>query len=196
MINFEDAFNKYVKNKKRKKHCISTANFMKKYANYFGINEEKAYISGLVHDIGKELSDEKILELTLSFQKRDLIEIKFFDFKKRYPFLLHGVASAEIMISELDITDISLLSAAIFHTTGGTNLDKLSKFTFLADFCEPTRAFNEAKIVEKIITKKYDFEKAYFFTYQYILIDLAKRMVEICPDSIEGYNEALSLIKN
>ena len=196
MINFEEAFNKYVKNKKRKKHCISTANFMKKYANYFGINEEKAYISGLVHDIGKELSDEKIIELTLSFQKRELIEIKFFDFKKRFPFLLHGVASAEIMIGELDITDISLLSAAIFHTTGGINLDKLSKFTFLSDFCEPTRAFNEAKIVERVITKKFNFDKAYFLTYQYILIDLAKRMVEICPDSIEGYNEALSLIKN
>jgi len=195
LADYEVIFEKYVKSKKRKKHCVSTALFMKKYARHFGINEESAYLSGLIHDLGKELSVEEILEFSDSFIKRGLFEVKYVDFKKRFPFLLHGVASAEIMISELGISNISLLSSAVFHTTGGVNLDKLSKFTFLADFCEPTREFKEAKIVHKLITKKRDFDRAYFFSYRFIIEDLIRRMVEICPDSIEGYNEALSFVK-
>ncbi|HOV15187.1 MAG TPA: hypothetical protein PK771_12940, partial [Spirochaetota bacterium] len=159
-------------------------------------NESKAYISGLIHDIGKELSDNEILDFSESFRKRNIVDIKYWDFKITIPFLLHGVASAEIMVRDLKINDIDLLSAAISHTTGGTNLDKLSKFTYIADFCEPTRKHKEAKIIERLITKKYDFDRAYFMTYRFVLSDLTKRMVKICPESVDGYNEALSLCLN
>ncbi|OHD11215.1 MAG: hypothetical protein A2Y34_11840 [Spirochaetes bacterium GWC1_27_15] len=194
MQDYKEIIKNYIKDKKRLKHSISTGLYMQKNAKLFEIDEEKAYIAGLLHDIGKELSKEEIINLALDFEKRNIYEIKHFSFKKRHSFLLHGVASAEIMIRDLGITDTDILIASICHTTGGINLSLLAKYTFLSDFCEPLRDFKEAKIIHKYLVKEKNFNKAYFYTYNYVIRHLLKREVEICVESIDGYNEALRLL--
>ena len=43
----------------RYEHSILVAEEAKKLANHYNIDEEKAYIAGLVHDIAKEFSDDE-----------------------------------------------------------------------------------------------------------------------------------------
>lgn len=192
--NLFEILNKYIKKTKRISHSISCANFMRKYAADFSIDPEKAYIAGLLHDLGKELPHEKILEFALSYSQRNYEKLEYLSFKKRHIFLLHGAASAELMIRELGINDPDILIAASHHTTGGFNIPKLAKYTFLADFCEPKRKYKHSKIVYKALIKENDFNKAYHLTYKYLIESLLVRNWEICPESIEGYNEALLLI--
>jgi predicted HD superfamily hydrolase involved in NAD metabolism len=187
---------KYLNDEKRINHSISTANFMKEHSQKFGIDPEKAYIAGILHDIGKNFQTKEIIQLAQSYQNRKITQIKYFDFKIKHPFLLHGVAGAEIMISELNIVDEELLSSAIHHTTGGVNIPDIAKFTFICDFCEPIREYKESKKVHKILTVKKDFYKSYFLTYFYLIEDLLERKLEICLESIDGYNDALNLLKS
>lgn len=182
---------KYIKKSKRLSHSVSCANFMKKYAQIFDIDPDKAYVCGLLHDIGKEIEPERMLKLAGEYNNRNVEKIEFYDFKKRHIFLLHGNVSSEIMIRELNIQDKEILISASHHTTGGTNLSKLAKFTFLSDFCEPDRKYKPSKIVYNTLIKEKNFNKALFLTYKFVINNLLEKNWEICPESIEGYNEAL-----
>ena len=191
-----DILDGYIENKKRKKHSISTANFMEKYAPLIGVDPEKSYIAGLLHDIGKYQDKDRIVEMAESYDARGIEHINYFDFKKEHPFLLHGVASAEILLSTGIINDNELVLAISHHTTGGADISRLAKYTFISDFCEPMRKYKESKKVRNVLIKKKDFERAYFLSYYYLIESLIERKMEICIESIEGYNDSLIILKN
>jgi len=184
---------KYLIDKKRIIHSISTANFMEKNARIFNIDKNKAYTAGFLHDLAKDLKDDKLINLSESFMKRNIIKINYFDFKKEHPFLLHGVASSELIIRELSIYDKDLLEAVCAHTLGGEKISKLAMFTFISDFCEPRRNYVHAKVVQRMLIKEKKFNKAYFYSYFFLLYNLIRKQKEICPESIEGYNKAHKL---
>ncbi len=187
---------KYLKNEKTISHSISTAMFMKKYAGFFDIDTEKAYYAGLFHDIAKDLEIEKVIELAKNFIKREIFEIKYFDFKLKNPLLLHGVAAAEILVNDYNVKEIDILMAVSQHTIGGANLPKLAQFTYFADYCEPLRKYDDSLKIRKIVTKEKNFYKAYYFSYNYILNHLLSKNRLICPEAIDGYNEALQIYEN
>ncbi len=187
---YKDFLKKYL-SEKRINHSISTAKLMHKYADDFNIDPEKAYISGILHDIARELTDDEIITLAKKFVMRKVCKINYLKFKLNHPHLLHGVASAELIISELKIRDKEILEAACFHTLGGTHLTNLAKFTFLSDYCEPLRNNPASRKVLKILIKEKNFNKAYFYTYHFLLEYLLHKNKIICPESIEGYNEAI-----
>ena len=58
---------KYITNKDRLLHCVSTAENMARYASLFSIDYNTAYFCGLYHDLAKELSPQEMLDLTESF---------------------------------------------------------------------------------------------------------------------------------
>lgn len=192
MNNYIKFLSKYISGK-RFRHSISTANFMKQYAKYFNIKKEIAYLAGLLHDIAKELSNKKIISLSNNFKKRNIVKINYFEFKKNYPALLHGVASAEILFTKMNIDDYQILEAACYHTQGGPNISDLSKFTFISDYCEPFRNYVHAIKIRNIITNERKLNKAYYFTYTYLIQGLIKRKKIICPESIDGYNYSLKI---
>jgi len=187
---------KYLKNERRISHSISTAMFMKKYAEIFDIDQEKAYYVGLFHDIAKELEIENVVELSKNFIKREIFDIKYFNFKIKNPILLHGVAAAEILVKDHNITDFEILIAVSQHTTGGINLPKLAQFAYFADYCEPLRKYRDSLKVRKIVTKEKNFYKAYYFCYNYIISHLLSKNKLICPEAIDGYNEAVQIYEN
>jgi len=189
-----DIYKDFLKNylsDKRINHSVSTAKLMQKYADFFKINSEKAYISGILHDTARELPDKEIIKLAKKFIKRKVCKINYMKFKLNHPHLLHGVASAELMISKLKIQDGEILEAACYHTLGGKHLTNLAKLTFISDYCEPLRNNSASRKVLKILIKEKNFNKAYFYTYHFLLKYLLYKNKIICPESIEGYNEAI-----
>ncbi len=186
---------KYLKDEDRINHSISTANFMKEYSEKFNINKDEAYISGLLHDLAKDIPINKIIELSKSFIKRKIIEIKYFDYKKNHPGVLHGVAAAELIIKNLKLNNKEILESVCCHTCGGSNISLLSIFTFVCDFCEPLRNYSPSKKVYKIIVKENNLYKAYLYSYIYLIERLLVKQKFIILDSIEGYNSALKLYK-
>ncbi|MBQ2124182.1 MAG: HD domain-containing protein, partial [Spirochaetales bacterium] len=118
---------KYIGSKDRLLHCISTAENMARYSSLFNIDYNTAYFCGLYHDLAKELSPQEMLELTESFVKRDIVSIAYLDFKRATPTLLHGVASAELLIREYGNVPKDRLVAICAHTLGGQKLSRLAK---------------------------------------------------------------------
>lgn len=187
---------KYIHNKDRLLHCISTAENMARYSDLFNIDYDTAYFCGLYHDLAKEMSPQEMLELAESFIKRDIVPIAYLDFKRNTPTLLHGVASAELLLREFTDIPKDRIAAICSHTLGGQKLSRLAKYMFMFDFCEPRRRYKEAHKVFNILIKEKDFDKAYLATYAYQIKDLLDKKKNICPESIEGYNEAIAYAKS
>ncbi len=76
---------------------------------------DKAYIAGLLHDIGK------------SADAQTIIQEKLPQYKEMPKFSYHQFAGAYIANNIFGITDQSILNAIKYHATGNENMDDLSK---------------------------------------------------------------------
>ena len=117
----------------RYEHSVSTANTCRKLAGMFSYDRDKAYFTGLVHDIAREYSDEKQLETAV------LAGIRPEGIYLEKPMLLHGRAGAYILEKKFGIEDREILDAISVHTTGDEGMSILGKILFIADYIEPKR---------------------------------------------------------
>lgn len=119
----------------RYRHSLGVADTAREMARIFGIDEDKAYLTGLLHDYAKGVSGATLLEIAVA---NDLVED---DIERQAPDLLHAMVGAWMLENELGITDISILNAVRFHTLGDTNMTALDKIIYLADMIEPGRDY-------------------------------------------------------
>lgn len=122
-------------NERRFHHTEGVAKTSRELARKFGADEKKAEIAGILHDYCKQWSGEKLYEVLQSVP--DLPE-DLMDFNKE---LWHAVAGAEVVRTELGITDEEILDAIRYHTTGRVNMGLLEKIVCLADYIEPGRKY-------------------------------------------------------
>lgn len=131
-------------------HSISTAS----YASYIGKKigkqflERKFIISGLLHDICRELPPYEMLRRSQEFG------IPIGEFEKRNPILLHGPLSAEISKRKFDEVDEEIYEAIYWHTTGKENLGIVGIVLYIADFSEPLRKYPQAGIARNIFEEE------------------------------------------
>lgn len=129
---------------KRFIHTIGVAEAAKELAARWGVDEDRAYLAGLVHDCAKELSvDETIKRL-----KED--GYGFEDGEDEFPALLHAPLGAVLAKEKFGIDDEEILNAVRYHTTGRKGMTLLEKIVYVADFIEPGRQYSEAKIVAEL----------------------------------------------
>lgn len=104
-----------------------------------GLNTDKVYLAGLLHDAAKLKSDEYLWKI---------IENEFPDsldmFKDSKP-IWHSLAGPYVVKNEYGIDDEEILSAICFHSTGKENMSTLDKVLFVADYIEDTRGGDWAK---------------------------------------------------
>jgi nicotinate-nucleotide adenylyltransferase len=99
----------------------------------FGLDPQKGYLAGIVHDICKSMPDEK--QLALAQKDGGLITKP----ERKKPSLLHGRAGAVLLKQKYDIQDGEILLAVKFHTMGNEDMGPLAKVVFMADKIEPSR---------------------------------------------------------
>ncbi|MGE5390491.1 MAG: bis(5'-nucleosyl)-tetraphosphatase (symmetrical) YqeK [Deltaproteobacteria bacterium] len=121
--------------KKRFKHSVEVARVAGEMAAQYGTDEEKAYITGLLHDYAKGISGEELVRIA---QGNGLIEDKM---DLEIPDLLHAPVGAWLIRHELGIDDEEMLRAVASHTTGALDMSYLDKIIYLADMIEPGRDY-------------------------------------------------------
>ncbi|MGI5880319.1 MAG: bis(5'-nucleosyl)-tetraphosphatase (symmetrical) YqeK [Syntrophomonadaceae bacterium] len=119
----------------RFQHSLEVARVARELAEIFGVDVNKAYISGLLHDYAKGLSGEELLSTA---EKGKLIQHAM-DYQ--IPDLLHAPVGAWLLQQELGIEDQEILKAVAVHTTGGLDMSKLEEIIYLADMIEPGRDY-------------------------------------------------------
>ncbi|WP_250227481.1 nicotinate-nucleotide adenylyltransferase [Anaeropeptidivorans aminofermentans] len=128
--------NSYLKDnlsKSRYNHTIGVSQMALILAKNYGVDEDKAYTAGLLHDIAKEIPLDEKIRLCKEFG----IEID--KVMKNQPELLHSFISAALATSLFGIQDEDILNAIKYHTTGRARMSNLEKIIFLADVAEPNR---------------------------------------------------------
>ncbi|MHB1391971.1 MAG: bis(5'-nucleosyl)-tetraphosphatase (symmetrical) YqeK [Clostridia bacterium] len=121
---------------KRYLHSINVSATASKLAEFYGCDEKKASIAGLVHDSARELDMKELLNcLTAEGIAADALTLSVRE-------LLHGPAAVHICRKVFGIEDEEILSAVRYHTTGRENMSLLEKIIYLSDFIEPGRSFD------------------------------------------------------
>lgn len=177
-------------NEKRYIHTLGTADCAKELAQKFGLNSEKAYLAGLLHDCAKCFSNEKLLDII--HQHLDVEDCEMLNYKT-----LHAPVSAYIAENEFKITDKEILSAIRWHTLGRLDMTDFEKIVFIADKIEPnTRDKEYSDKIRVLLDEENGLNKALLKCYKETIKSLVKRDLKICLLTIEIYNKLQDLVQN
>jgi predicted HD superfamily hydrolase involved in NAD metabolism len=172
-------------NEERYIHSIATAKCAKELAKLYGVDEEKAYTAGLLHDAAKCFSKEKLGSIIDKYLNID-------DTERENPKTLHAPVSAFVAEKEFGVEDKEILSSIRWHTIGKLDMSILEKIVFLADKIEPeTREKEYINEIRKNLTSangNQGLDKALLACYKMTIISLVDRNLKICPLTIEIYN--------
>ena len=170
-------------------HSIGTARCAADLAIKFGLDDEKAYITGLLHDCAKCLKKEDMVRVARDL---DLDENELSNFK-----VIHAPVSAYMARREFGIEDEEILSSIRLHTLGKMCMSKFEKIIFLADKIEPmTRDLEFRDKILMFLNEENGLNKALFICYKETIKSLVKRHLKICQTTIDIYNNMLAEREN
>ena len=143
------------KNTEKVNHSIRVAEIAKKLAEKCGENVKEAVIAALLHDIGKSMNEQEMLNLCLRK------ETTVYDFELYgYTIALHGKVGAIIFEQEFDksidpIAFDRIKQAISYHVAGGEeHMSKLDKIIYIADNIEAKKQKRyENKNIRNLVDK-------------------------------------------
>ena len=173
---------------KRYEHSIGTAECAKELAKKFGLEEEKAYIAGLLHDCAKCFSETQMLEIMDKY-----LEIE--DSERMSRKTWHAPVSYYVAKTTFGVTDEEILSAIRWHTIGKTNMTDFEKIIFIADKIEQrTRENYYANPIREVLKQQNGLNKAMLQCYKQTIKSLVDRDLVICTDTVNIYNYLENLV--
>ncbi|MCR5546398.1 MAG: bis(5'-nucleosyl)-tetraphosphatase (symmetrical) YqeK [Lachnospiraceae bacterium] len=114
-------------------HTIGVADTAASLAMKYGYDMNRAYVSGLLHDCAKYMTNEQLM----TYCKNNGLAITEGEIKA--PHLLHAKAGEHMAKVKYGVKDEEILHAISVHTTGCPNMSLLDKILFVADYIEPNR---------------------------------------------------------
>ena len=170
----------------RYEHSLGVAESAFELAERFGLDKEKAYLCGLIHDCAKCFSNED-LRATICDCK-DLCDGELIN-----PKTYHAPAGAILAKQEFCICDEEVLSAIRWHTLGKIEMSDFEKIIFIADKIEKrTRPLEHREHIEKALEKGLD--NALLECYSATIKSLVDRNLNICYQTVEIYNNLLNIL--
>lgn len=133
----------------RYEHTIRVAEEAKCLSKNYQIDEEKAYVAALLHDIGKELSKEENENFIKKYKLPNDLK------KKEFASIIHADIGAEIAREKYNV-DESIFKAIKYHTIGNENMDLLAKVVFVADKIGRENLNSKLQEIKKIAYENID----------------------------------------
>lgn len=171
-------------NEERYEHSLGTAECAKNLAKQFGLDEDKAYFTGLIHDCAKCLPKNETMDI--------LKDLTLEDGELCNPKTHHAPVGVVIAKNEFGVNDEEVLSAIRWHTLGKINMSEFEKIIFLADKIEEkTRPCELCKPIREALNKG-GLDSALLICYENTIKSLVDRRLTICLATINIYNSLLS----
>ncbi len=172
--------------KERFEHSLGVAETAMELAERFGLDQEKAYLCGLIHDCAKCFTDHELKNTICNC--KDLCDGELVN-----PKTYHAPAGAILAKEEFGICDDEILSATRWHTLGKIEMSDFEKIIFIADKIEKrTRPIEHRAPIEKALEKGLD--EALLVCYGATIKSLVDRNLKICHQTIEIYNNLLNIL--
>ena len=106
----------------------------------------RAYIAGILHDIGKELPYDR---------SKAILKEAYPEYEDYPSFSWHQFTGAYLAEHDFDIKDQSILDAILYHCTGKAHMAPLLKIIFSADKIEPTRGYDSSALIKACLKDYY-----------------------------------------
>ena len=166
--------------KERFAHTMGVAYTAECLAMAHGLNMEKAFLAGLLHDCAKCIPNEQ--KLILAGRNGIILS----PIEVRNPYLIHAKLGAFLARTEYGVKDKEILHAIEVHTTGEPHMSDLDKVLFIADYIEPNR--DKADNLEAVRQKAFtDLDDALLMILSDTLTYLGKTARDIDPSTEEAY---------
>ena len=175
-------------NEERYEHSLGTADCAKELAKKYGLDEEKAYFAGLIHDCAKCFPNEELRDTICNCP--DLCEGELCN-----PKTYHAPAGKILAQKEFNVCDEEILSSIRWHTLGKSDMTDFEKIIFIADKIENRTRPNEwAEPIREALKEDNGLNKALLICYKNTIKSLADRNLKICKTTIDIYNELLNCL--
>ncbi|MEB3287444.1 MAG: bis(5'-nucleosyl)-tetraphosphatase (symmetrical) YqeK [Vampirovibrionales bacterium] len=180
----------------RFEHSLGVCEAAIELAQGFGLctnDIEKAMIAGILHDAAKLMTPALLLayaeDYGLALEAADLAS----------PQTLHPFIGAEMVKSELGITDEAILNTIRYHTTGRSGMSPLEKIVYVADKSE-RRTRNPHYVAS--MTQDLDFtrpkslDETALRMIDTTLSGLIEKRLPIHPRTLEARNDLILSLKD
>lgn len=186
----QDEKKKYLKehlSQKRYQHSLNVAAECRKLAEKYGEDPDKAYFSGLLHDVCKELPGEE--------QQRLVAESGFKVCREELATrsLWHAVAGAYFVKSVFGVEDIDIINSIRFHTVGRAGMTRLEEIVYLGDLVSADRDYKDVDKMRKLVHTDLDRAMLEAFTFSIKSVIKKGGVLPLC--TVEGYNFYTRLLK-
>ena len=165
-------------------HSLNVAESAKLLAKKYGENEDKAYLTGLLHDSMKNANKQEMLQM---IEKGGIILNRV---ERNNPKLWHAIAGAVFVQVKLGIMDTDIISAIRYHTTGKSGMTTFDKIIYIADYVSVERDYPDVETMRFLSLEK-GLDEASLYSLQYSLKSLSEKKMLIHNDSLEFYNELI-----
>lgn len=172
-------------NEHRFLHTLGVAGEARRLAPIFGVDPEKAYIAGLLHDCAKNFTEEQVREYC------DKYGVTLDPYCESEKALVHAFLGPTVAKADYGVSDPEILSAIYYHTTAKPNMSPLEKLIYIADMTEPGRTLEQSAELRKMVET--DIDSALIYSIGCSIKHVIKKGNLIHPDSIFARNY---LIKN
>ena len=133
LINRVAQFTQTSVNPERFSHCVRTAETAQFMCSLYNEDEKLGYLAGLAHDMCKEMSGIKQVELA----EENGYTLSELEEKKK--LLLHGRSASILLKRDFGVDNNDVLEAVCYHTFGSKGMCNLAKIIYIADKIEPER---------------------------------------------------------
>lgn len=172
----------------RYRHSLGTAECASWLAEKYGLDKEKAYFCGLIHDCAKCLPKDELKSMISSC--KDLCEGELIN-----PKTYHAPAGAILAEEYFSVEDKEILSAIRWHTLGKEDMGTFEKIIFLADKIElETRPEEWTKPIKEALNEENGLNKALLICYKNTIKSLVDRDLKICKITVDIYNKLLEIV--
>jgi predicted HD superfamily hydrolase involved in NAD metabolism len=157
-------------------HTVRVARLADRLAQRHGADPQKARIAGLLHDLARLFSGERLIA------ECEARSMPIDAFERRNPIVLHARLGAELAHELFGIDDPDVLSAIRRHTVAAPAMSRLDEIVYLADGLEPGRDFPEREALEALAFS--DLEAATYAVLRSSAAYLRGRDLDVAPQTL------------
>lgn len=161
----------------RYKHVIKVANLAEYLAHIYNLDEDKLFLTGLLHDVAKDFTDEQV---KFYIDKYNL-DKKLLD--KDMEYLVHSYIGAQFIKEKYGIVDKDIIEAITYHTIGNKRMNNYAKVIYIADKLARDNLSDELLEIKELSFRNLD--EALVRLLKYSERKLNEKGKDLHPDSKE-----------
>ncbi len=167
-------------------HVLRVVTEARRLAERYGIDEERAVVAALGHDLARALPPDELL------RQAETAGLTPSDVERAEPVLFHGAISAWLMAERFGVDDADTLAAARYHTTARAGMSALERVIYVADKIEPEKAREDPALAEARRLADGSLEAAMRVLLNRHVSKALERGWPLHPDTVAARNELVA----